>query len=128
MKTYLNQFHSLGEGRPTEVEDYEDLIAGLDELDRDRFDVAIIDSSRDGLAQLSEILAERRDLSAVHLITLGSAGEIQPGGSRLDLGRLQADATQISGWASAFAPEGHSRQARLAIKSDRYDHKDSTQR
>ena len=90
----------------TSVEEYDSLIAGLDELDRRRFDVALIDSSRDGLAQLDEILSDRQDLDAVHLITHGSDGRIQIGDGSIDRTTLETNADVIADWAAAFSEHG----------------------
>ena len=48
------------------VEDYEDLVAGLIDLDRDRFDVAIIDSARDGTTLVKRPTLEVADIFRAH--------------------------------------------------------------
>lgn len=55
------------------VTDYEQLIADLQGGDDNRLiEVVVLDSHRDGIAQVSEILSDRSDLTAVHFITHGS--------------------------------------------------------
>jgi VCBS repeat-containing protein len=71
-----------------------------------QFDVVVLDANRDGITQLSEVLARYRGLDAVHLISHGSAGSIDLGSSRLDATTLAADADEIAGWRSAFAAGG----------------------
>ena len=64
------------------VTDYEQLIADLQGGDDNRIiETVLLDSDRDGIEQVSEILADRSDLAAVHVITHGSDGQISLGNS-----------------------------------------------
>ena len=47
-------------------------------------DVVILDSSRDGIQQISDALAERRDLDAVHIISHGDDASLALGATTLD--------------------------------------------
>ena len=89
------------------VDDYEKLLADLTEDHPEReFEVIVLESDRDGISQVSEILAERSDLSAVHFITHGSDGQINLGGTWLNSTTLQQNSDAIAGWGKALSETG----------------------
>ncbi|MBT8429114.1 MAG: DUF4347 domain-containing protein, partial [Gammaproteobacteria bacterium] len=61
------------------VPDYEILLAGVNATGGEdtRLDVVMLDPQRSGIEQISEILASRGNLDAIHLISHGSDGTIQ---------------------------------------------------
>ena len=73
------------------VPDYQNLIHDL-QLNSDSFrhiEFLVLTTSRDGLDQVSEALADRNDLDAVHFITHGVAGAIHLGNAWIDHRALQ---------------------------------------
>jgi hypothetical protein len=67
------------------ADDSEQLVADLraaSESDR-LLDVVVLDRDRDGIAQISEILAGYDNLDALHIVSHGSNGEVQLGSTRL---------------------------------------------
>ncbi len=87
-----------------EVPAYEQLIGGLKERGAEGkvFDVVILDPQRNGLGQISEILAARGGLDAVHLISHGGDGGFRLGGDGIDLAVLQQDADAVRAWGNAL--------------------------
>ena len=69
-------------------------------------EVILLDASRDGVAQITEALAGRTGLAAVHLVTHGGDGRLQLGGATLDAAALEANSDAIAGWSRAFAADG----------------------
>lgn len=69
-------------------------------------EVVVLDPSRDGLGQISEVLAQRSGLAAVHILSHGSAGALQLGSTVLDQADLSAHASTLAGWAGAFSEGG----------------------
>ncbi|MCC6609877.1 MAG: DUF4347 domain-containing protein [Burkholderiales bacterium] len=65
-------------------------------------DVVVLDPSRDGIAQVSETLASRVQLDAVHFITHGADGAVQLGGSRFDSDTLAANERAVANWGQAL--------------------------
>ncbi|TXT20760.1 MAG: hypothetical protein FD138_4158 [Planctomycetota bacterium] len=63
------------------VEDYQTLLAGVDP----RAEVFLLDPNRDGIEQIVEVLSQRSGLDAVHIVSHGSAGELQLGTATLTL-------------------------------------------
>jgi len=89
------------------VADYEQLIADLQGNDDNRIiEVVSLESDRDGIEQVSEILADRTDLSAVHFITHGADGQINLGSTWLTDTTLQANSDAVAGWGGALTTSG----------------------
>jgi hypothetical protein len=59
----------------TRVEDYQTLMEGIDP----NADVILLDSTRDGVEQIAEVLAGRNDIDAIHLIAEGNEAELHLG-------------------------------------------------
>ena len=89
------------------IRDLDQLLAGLiDQLDAERtLEVVVLDSSADGLDQVSQALAARRDVAAVHFVTHGADGMARLGGSWLDAATLNARFEQIERWAEALTDD-----------------------
>ncbi len=71
----------------TSVEDFHTLMEGIDP----QAEVVLLDSTRDGLEQIAEILGERSDIDAIHVISHGSQGELQLGTGRLTVESMQGE-------------------------------------
>ena len=65
-------------------------------------DVIYIDSTRDGVTQISEALSGREDVAAVHILTHGAAGSLQLGATTLDSATLASYQTQLQSWAGSL--------------------------
>ncbi|MEN8809564.1 MAG: DUF4347 domain-containing protein, partial [Desulfobacterales bacterium] len=89
------------------VADYERLIADLQRDDTSRnFEVVVLDSTCDGIEQVSEVLTVRSDLNGVHFITHGSDGQINLGNILLNSTNLQQHSIAISGWGNSLTENG----------------------
>ena len=89
------------------VAEYEILINGIRESDTNRnIEIVVLDADRDGIQQVSDILAERSDLSAVHVIAHGSDGQINLGNSWLNSTTLQQNSDAVAGWGNALTETG----------------------
>ena len=89
------------------VADYEKLIADLQSDDDDRIiEVVVLDSTRDGIAQVSDILAGQSDLATLHFITHGSDGQINLGNTWLNSSTLQQNRDAVAGWGNALTENG----------------------
>jgi hypothetical protein len=69
-------------------------------------EIVTFDAGADGLAVISEALAGRSGLSAVHVLTHGSDGALQLGATRLDAQTLLRRAAEVGAWGSALAADG----------------------
>ncbi len=66
------------------VEDYQYLAT----LVKPGIEAIAIDSQQDGIAQISQILAQRQGINAIHLVSHGQPGQVQLGGAKLNLENL----------------------------------------
>ena len=80
------------------VADYQTL------LDRVKLGVEaiVIDSHRDGVEQISEVLANRTNIDSIHLVSHGEPGSLQLGKTRLSVDNLEAYGEQLQQWRRAL--------------------------
>jgi len=104
----LNGLDSPGGDDPREIvfvdagiEDYQTLIDGVS----DDAEVVRIDTGGDGVSVISRVLAERSNLSAVHIVTHGDPGVLYLGSTRLSSDNLSAFENGIRGWADALTQD-----------------------
>ncbi|MBD1938670.1 cadherin-like domain-containing protein [Microcoleus sp. FACHB-68] len=79
------------------VEDYQSLVAGI----QPGAEVVILDANRNGTDQISEVLAHRADISALHIVSHGEPGSLRLGNSTLNL----AGIAETQQWANALNPD-----------------------
>ncbi|MEQ1902744.1 MAG: DUF4347 domain-containing protein, partial [Pirellulaceae bacterium] len=86
------------------VEDFEQLLAeALANTDSKReLEIVLLSPDRDGVEHISQILAQRSNLDAVHIVSHGSAGRVQLGNVELNSQSLAGYAGQIASWSSAL--------------------------
>ena len=86
------------------VENYDALLTGLlsNEDGQREIEVVFLSTDRDGISQISEALAGRQDVDAVHFIAHGSDGRIKLGNTDLDSNALQQRQQEIAGWAGSL--------------------------
>ncbi|KPK34237.1 MAG: hypothetical protein AMK70_08090, partial [Nitrospira bacterium SG8_35_1] len=88
------------------VPDYQQLVDGLQGTDPARMiEVVVIEADRDGIEQVSKILADRSDLDAVHFITHGADGKIKLGNTWLNSSTLQQNGEAVAGWGEALGQD-----------------------
>ena len=90
------------------VEDYDQILSdllGADGASRE-IEVVLLSSELDGISQVTQALATRSDLDAVHFIAHGSDGAVTLGDSTLDAETLDARRSEIKQWGDALDPEG----------------------
>jgi hypothetical protein len=88
------------------VPDYQTLVQDItaNSNTEHQYDVVLLNSSSDGIKQITQTLAGMRDVSAVHIISHGADGEMELGNATLNFDSLLSNAAQIKGWSKAFAP------------------------
>ena len=62
----------------------------------------MVDESRDGIEQISEVLQGHSDLGAIHLVSHGAAGKVSLGNTWLSDLNIDAYAGKIAGWNSSL--------------------------
>jgi hypothetical protein len=68
-------------------------------------EVVRLEAERDGVEQITQALAKRRGITSLHLVSHGCAGNVQLGNTWLCVEMLPVFATELQGWAEAFAPK-----------------------
>ncbi|HJN09715.1 MAG TPA: DUF4347 domain-containing protein [Pirellulaceae bacterium] len=87
------------------VQDYERLVADLlrDADPVRQFEIVMLDENRNGIEQISDVLLGYTDLSAVHLVSHGSAGRVNLGNLWLSDVNVDGYAGQIAEWNSSLS-------------------------
>ncbi|MBF2026124.1 MAG: DUF4347 domain-containing protein [Oscillatoriales cyanobacterium C42_A2020_001] len=80
------------------IADTQALLAGMSA----NAEVVLLDASRDGIAQISDFLAQRSNISALHIVSHGSAGNLLLGNASLNVNTLHSYATSLQGWTKSF--------------------------
>ncbi len=66
-------------------------------------DIVVLDANRDGVEQITQVLATRHDVDAVHVLSHGVDGALKLGDTWLHGGNLEAYAGQIAQWQNALS-------------------------
>ncbi|MEO5340565.1 MAG: DUF4347 domain-containing protein [Magnetococcus sp. MYC-9] len=83
------------------VPDYQALLDGI----RPDVMVVILDAQKDGVVQISAVLADQKDISAVHILSHGGPGTLPLGSISLSFATLSDYSEQLQGWARSLTPE-----------------------
>ncbi len=65
-------------------------------------EVHVLEADRDGVEQISEVLARHDDVAAVHLVSHGSEGQVKLGKSWLSISNVDGYAGEIAAWHHAL--------------------------
>lgn len=68
-------------------------------------DVVVLDPTRDGVEQITELLADRANLASLHILSHGEPGTLFLGKAQLNEATLDRYKGQIQQWATAFAQQ-----------------------
>ncbi|MEG3981894.1 DUF4347 domain-containing protein, partial [Microcoleus sp. T3B2] len=77
-----------------QIADYQTLAAGVEA----GTEVIILDATKDGISQITEELANRRDITGVHIVSHGAPGCVYLGNAQLSLDTLSKYAQQLKQW------------------------------
>jgi Ca2+-binding RTX toxin-like protein len=67
--------------------------------------VFVLDSARDGVAQIGEVLDGASDIAAIHILSHGTSGGLQLGSTRLDMQTLGLHAEALRSWGEALGTD-----------------------
>ncbi|MGV6818004.1 MAG: tandem-95 repeat protein [Thiotrichales bacterium] len=90
------------------VPDYQTLVDGIrqSQAEDTQLDIILLDSETASIQQVSNLFAQYKDLSAVHLISHGSDAQIQLGESIIDARTLADNQKIFAAWGDAFSTDG----------------------
>lgn len=83
------------------VEDYQTLVAGV----LPDTEVIILDADRDGVEQISEILAGCIGITSLHIVSHGAPGRVYLGNTQFGQHTVNRYARQLMNWAYAFSAD-----------------------
>jgi hypothetical protein len=84
----------------SKVEDYQSLISGVSP----NAEVIILDETLDGIEQITERLATKQNIEAIHIISHGSPGTVQLGANTLNSSNIESFAPGLTQWRKALIP------------------------
>jgi VCBS repeat-containing protein len=91
----------------TSVEDYQvfvdDILAQQNEYKQ--MEIVLLNQDEDGVTQISKVLNSYDNVSAIHLVSHGSAGNVQIGNDLLNANALQLRADEIQSWRNALTDD-----------------------
>jgi Ca2+-binding RTX toxin-like protein len=67
-------------------------------------EVIVLDSTGDGITQITEVLQGRTNIAAIHIVSHGSPGNLQLGNTQLSLDTLDDYAIQLKTWSIIHSP------------------------
>ena len=82
------------------VQDIQTLLAGI----KPGVQVVMLDPTKDGITQITQALQQAGKVSAIHIISHGSSGDLQLGSTELTNDTLVTHTTDISAWRASLAP------------------------
>ncbi|MBH8578183.1 DUF4347 domain-containing protein [Nostocaceae cyanobacterium CENA369] len=83
------------------VEDYQSLVAGV----LPDTEVFILNTQRDGVEQISELLATKFEITSLHIVSHGAPGQMYLGNAQLGQHTLNHYAGQLINWAKALSTD-----------------------
>ncbi len=70
-----------------------------------QIEVIQLDADRDGLTQITEVLAHERDISAIHIISHGDVGSLRLGSAVVDAQALTQNSAALQQWRSSLTAD-----------------------
>ena len=80
------------------ADDYQQMVADLESQTDRIFEILILNPREDGIQQITDVLKDLRDVSAIHLVSHGDEGEILLGTSVLSQKSMSRYAAEIVTW------------------------------
>ena len=87
----------------TSVDGYQELVDDILSSKSGRnVEIAYLESGSSGITQISNILSQRSNISAIHLVTHGDDGQLALGDSQLDQNSLAMYSNEIASWSQSL--------------------------
>ncbi|MEB3293161.1 MAG: DUF4347 domain-containing protein, partial [Synechococcales bacterium] len=85
----------------TRVTNYQSLLAGVRSSE-----IVLLDAHTDGIQQMTAVLSDRKNLTSIHILSHGNAGELQLGNRLVNQSTLTQEHAAIQNWGQALTAEG----------------------
>ena len=86
----------------SQVENYQNLVEGI----APNTEIIVLDSSQDGIEQISEVLAGRAEIDNIQIVSHGNDGELQLGTTTLTTENINHYTQQLSQWGDTLTVDG----------------------
>ncbi|MEO1558980.1 MAG: DUF4347 domain-containing protein, partial [Cyanobacteria bacterium J06632_19] len=83
------------------LDNYQTLIPGVNNTQ-----VILLDSSRDGVEQITEILSNYNQLDSIHILSHGKAGSLELGSINLNTNNLNSYSEDLATWSNSLKENG----------------------
>jgi hypothetical protein len=96
-------------GPPTEIifiDSSLNLNSQLENADADGTVISVFGGDQDGIRHITEVLSSYSGLSAIHVISHGSPGQITLGIAQLNVSSLDSHSNLVSSWGRSLLPSG----------------------
>ncbi|MGB3262336.1 MAG: DUF4347 domain-containing protein, partial [Microcoleus sp.] len=84
------------------IADYQSLVNSVEPETK----VVVLDSNRNGVEQITEVLANYDNLDSVQILSHGDSAVLQLGNSSLDNGNIESYENQLQQWGKALSENG----------------------
>jgi Domain of unknown function (DUF4347)/RTX calcium-binding nonapeptide repeat (4 copies)/Calx-beta domain len=85
------------------VQDYQVLVGNL----RHEAEVVVLDAQQDGVAQITQALADRSSIQSLHILSHGNVGKLHLGNTELSSANLERYQSQIQNWSTALTADAN---------------------
>ncbi|MFK8114790.1 MAG: DUF4347 domain-containing protein [Rubripirellula sp.] len=68
-------------------------------------EIVLLQAGRSGLDQISETLAQRTNVSSIHIVAHGSSGKLELGNQQVDLETIDRSQMQLRAWAQSLTAD-----------------------
>ena len=83
------------------LDNYQTLVSGVD-----RADVILLDSTKDGIEQVTEALANYQQLDSIQILSHGDFGSLQLGSTKLNADNIHHYSSQLASWSDYLTENG----------------------
>lgn len=70
-------------------------------------EIVLLDATQNGIAQITQILARRKGLEGIFILSRGDEGSVSLGSGVIDEGNVADHAEEIASWGDALAPDAN---------------------
>ncbi|MEG3972932.1 DUF4347 domain-containing protein, partial [Microcoleus sp. T2B6] len=86
----------------SKVENYQELLRGV----KCGTEVVLLDRTRDGIEQITEILGQRSSITSLHIVSHGREAAVEIGSKELNIDNLETYSNQLQQWGKALSESG----------------------